>query len=262
MIAKESGCSVIQHDDGSDPGMHDLEILGLDDTAAVEVVADINKRRHELWTIIDDQPWLTEPDSGSWFVTLEEQARVKKLRDELPAVIALLNRQGRERLDVPGWPIEDAGVLPAPEVQLLRNARRLGIKKLSRYEQPAGEPGKIWLTPPPSGGFVDREGTAVSSWIVEFLSDDRRADVRQKLHRSGADQRHAFVIVPSSTTAPNEVVLYLMSEDRVPPLSSPLLPPEITHVWIVDTFTHFEPTGIRWSPGVGWKTFAKVFDDQ
>lgn len=262
MIAEETGCSVIQHDDNSDPGMHDLDILGPDSTAAVEVVADINEREHELWKIIDDQPWLTEPDSGSWFVTLDEQAKVKKLRSELPTVIALLRRQGKDRLDVPAWRIEDAGVLPAPDVELLQLARGLGIKRLSQYQQPAGDPGKIWLTPPPSGGVIDREGTAVSSWIVEFLSHDRRADVRGKLHRSGADQRHAFVIVPSSTTAPNDVVLYLSWQDRVPPLSSPLLPPEVTHVWIVDTFTNFEPTGIRWSPGVGWKTFAKVLDNR
>ncbi len=262
MIAGATGCSVEQHDDGSDRGMHDLDILGLHKAAAVEVVADIDQQRHELWQVIDDQPWTIAPGLGSWFVTLEQQARVKTLRSELPALITFLVSHARSRLDVPGWPIEDAGVLTEPEEQSLREARSLGIRNLRRYEQPPGEPGKIWLAPPPSGGVVDREGTAVSSWIAEYLSDPRRTDVRQKLARSGAAERHAFVIVPSSTTAPVDVVLYLMSEDRVPPMSSPILPQEITDVWIVDTFATFEPTGIRWSPGLGWRTFEKVFNDR
>lgn len=93
-------------------------------------------------------------------------------------------------------------------------------------------------------------------WVGEFLASPSVADVRQKLARSGFEQRHAFLVVPGFTTAPFGVVNLLMGHGV--PGDAPHLPEEITHVWLVGTWNI--GTGWRWDPDEGWRPFDRLQD--
>ena len=68
-------------------------------------------------------------------------------------------------------------------------------------------PGSIYFTieagSERSGGVVDRTGADVAAWVADFLRNAAHADVLGKLARSGASERHAFIIVPAFSTGPN-----------------------------------------------------------
>jgi hypothetical protein len=111
-------------------------------------------------------------------------------------------------------------------------------------------PGSIYVTldlpAKRSGGMVAITGDPLAQWISSFLKDGGRRDVRQKLARSGADERHAFVVMPGFTTAPFIVTDLLMRDGASLPVEYPELPGEVTDVWAVSTWSSGD--GFRWRP--------------
>ena len=76
-----------------------------------------------------------------------------------------------------------------------------------------------------TGGVVDSTGRAVPDWVRDFLLEPHQSDVLGKLARSGATERHAFILVPGVSIAPFGVVDMLWrDEDDVVPTRSPHLP--------------------------------------
>lgn len=80
--------------------------------------------------------------------------------------------------------------------------------------------------------------------------------MRNKLAASGAAERHAFVLLPPFSLAPEAAVDVLMQQEPALPSISAALPSEITHVWIASTWSFGH--GMRWSPGQGWSLFSKL----
>lgn len=124
-------------------------------------------------------------------------------------------------------------------------------------------PGSIYLTiersPERTGGVVDSTGSAVPGWVRDFLLDPHQSDVLGKLARSGASERHAFILVPGFSIAPFGVVDMLWRDERdAVPTTSPHLPEQVTHVWLMAFWSI--GSGLRWSPDSGWERFARAFD--
>lgn len=130
----------------------------------------------------------------------------------------------------------------------------------SAHQSAAGHPGSIYLTiEQPLGrmsGWTGRTSEDAATWIGEYLGGDRTADIRRKLARSGCAERHAFVFLPVFSTAPFAALNLAMGGGE--PVHAPVLPPEITHVWLADMWN--TPTGHRWSRDLGWRTFDKLLD--
>lgn len=106
--------------------------------------------------------------------------------------------------------------------------------------------------------MVDSTGSAVPVWVRDFLLDPRQRDVLGKLERSGARERHAFILVPSFSTAPFRVVDMLWQDDRYAvPIAQPHLPEQVTHVWLMTFWS--VGSGLRWSPDSGWERFKREF---
>jgi hypothetical protein len=82
----------------------------------------------------------------------------------------------------------------------------------------------------------------------------------EKLARSGADERHLFLILPGFAEARFAVIDLLMRDGAPLPDTDPELPPEVTHVWTVSTWR--DGSGMRWSPDEGWLRFDKQFANQ
>lgn len=255
-IAATLGLRVEQHDDGSRPGMHDLNIMTAEGgPAAVEVTAAADPDSIQLWKLVNgrDERWTVPTLQGGWILHLEPTARAKRLLKELPAFLKELEGKGvteipsqRRRQEMPqsieGW------------------ARALGI--VSGNQSGTDFPGSIYLTiersPERTGGVVDSTGSAVPGWVRDFLLNPHQSDVLGKLARSSAGERHAFILVPGFSIAPFGVVDMLWRDvDDVVPTRSPHLPDQVTHVWLMAFWTI--GSGLRWSPDWGWERFERQF---
>ncbi len=245
---------VEQHDDGKQPGMHDLNIVTADGSlAAVEVTAAADPDSIQLWKLVHkrDERWTVPDLQGGWMLHLKPTARAKLLLRELPAFLRELEGQGvteippqRRRQEVPE--------------SIEGRARALGI--VSGNQSGTDFPGSIYLTIEQprkrTGGPVDATGSVVPGWIRQFLLDPHQSDVLGKLARSGASERHAFILVPAFTSAPFNVLDMLWrDEDDVVPTSPPEMPDPVTHVWLMAFWTI--GTGLRWSPDGGWERFKR-----
>lgn len=250
------GLKVAQHDDGKQPGMHDLNIMTADGgSAAVEVTAAADPDRIELWKLVNgqDDRWTVPDLEGSWLLALEPTARAKRLLNELPAFLRQLEGHGvTEIAQQRRWQ-----EVPEPVAE---RARALGI--VSAHQSGTDFPGSIYLTIEQpherTGGLVDSTGSAIRGWVRDFLLDPHQNDVLAKLARSGASERHAFILVPAFTSAPFGVVDMLWRDvDDVVPTTSPVLPDQVTHVWLM-AFWNIG-SGLRWSPSGGWERFERHF---
>jgi hypothetical protein len=251
IISAELGLPVEDHDDGSSPGMYDLTIDPQGRRGAVEVTACADPESTETWNLMNGRAdvWVVDGLRGGWLVTVLPSCRVRQLKAELPTLLRRLEADDITDLDLADGPTSD-WLEPLIE--------RLGIT--SAYQGETSRPGSIYLTlelvSERAGGQVPSNGDAVAAWCGAFLRDPKQADVLDKLRRSGASERHAFVFVPGLTPAPWPVP-YLLMADPVPlPTIAPDLPSDVTNVWVASKWS--TTTGLRWSPDVGWRHFSKT----
>lgn len=239
---------VEQHDDGSAPGMYDLDVMYPDRPwAAVEIVAAADAESIQTWKLMngrgEGRRWVVDGLQGGWLVTILPSASAKGLWKRLPPLLAELESQGVRRLTD-----EDL----ADEV-----ADELGV--IDAWQSGTDYPGSIYVTieipAERSGGVVPDTGNALAAWIGQFLLEPGQGDVLRKLGRSSAPEKHAFVIVPGLTTAPFGVADLLLRSEAPVPVEPPMLPSPVTCVWTVSTWN--SGGGFRWSPDDGWQTFRK-----
>lgn len=245
VMETELGVPVEQHDDGSRPGMHDLDVIyGEGQRAAVEVRAAVDPESTELWNIVNGRGRWEEHDlAGGWAVHVKPNAR--RLRRELPPFLRTLERAGIR--EFPGSATESTSNVVVPAI-------------VSARQRDTKFPGSIYvLLDLPSeqvAGFAAGDGDALSEWLGNFLRDDALADVRQKLARSGAAERHAFVVVSGFSGASFAVTGLLIPSDAPLPIIAPDLPPEVTDVWAASVWD--SGVGFRWSSATHrWQRFSK-----
>ncbi|MFH9655301.1 hypothetical protein ACH4MT_30880 [Streptomyces anulatus] len=241
---------VRHHDDGSRPGMHDFDLVREGQRfAALEVTAAADAASLELWKLVNGGPrWIREELAGGWMVSLAPTARAKRIRSELPRLLASLEAMGVPKISEDYGPTED----------LTERADRLGI--VSAYQSATDFPGSVYFTislpPERSGGWVPDTGDAFCHWVSDWLGEPSQSDNLGKLIRSGATERHFFLLLPGFTTAPFEALDPLMRPDGPLPTLDPQLPREVTHLWAMSSLN----TGdiFHWSPSVGWMRFQKA----
>lgn len=240
---------VEQHDDNSRDGMHDLWIVYPDrPAAAVEVTAAADSESIQLSKLINTKGrWIVPGIRGGWAVWVDPAralAMAKRLFAELPALLSELEEAGVTHVDVD--PAAGAGG------RWDASAHELGITNLI---QSAGTnyPGSVYveLDQPleRKAGFVAETGDAIAEWIGGYLQSERASDLA-KLARSGAPERHAFVLVPMFTTEPFAISELVMRSEARLPTKPPRLPDEVTHVWIVGMA--YDVAGFYWAPEAGW----------
>ncbi|MGH9890667.1 MAG: hypothetical protein ACREA0_01515 [bacterium] len=249
-ISKALDVEVEVHDDGSAPGMHDLDILYADRApAAVEVTAAADPQLIELWKLVNEGGrWVVPEIAGGWMVVLDPAARAGLLRAGLPKLLRSLEEGIREVRAEEWWH-------PGPRDE---EARALGI--LHVFQGGTDFPGSVYLTVDPgserSGGAVPTTGWPLLEWLSAWLTRPDQAHNLAKLAASGAEERHLFLILPAFAEAPFAVADLLMRQDAPLPDADPDLPPEITHAWVASTWT--DGAGMRWAPDSGWQRFAKM----
>src|SRR5688572_27778368 len=171
---------VVQHDDGTVEGMHDLDVLYPDrPCAAVEVTTAADGESIALWNLLNGGGrWIEPTLRGGWAVSLLPTARAKRVRKELPPLLEMLERSGIKEVHVGHFRADPA---------LVQLASDLGVSDLSQSD--TSFPGSIYPTvelgSDRSGGMVAETGEALGTWVGGFLLGDERRDVREKLLRSG-----------------------------------------------------------------------------
>jgi hypothetical protein len=245
-ISRALGVTVQHHDDGSEPSMHDLEIEHADGSrAAIEVTSAADPAPTELWNLIGGR-WVLPDIAGGWTIGVRPQARARTIRSQLPTLLHVLESQGVRRV----WPAWSPGPFDAV-------AASLGITRL--LQNTTSFPGSVYPTvdegPEKTGGYVPQSGDPLAEWLGRWVADPAREDNILKLARSGAAERHLFVVVPPFVDAPFAVVDLLVRDDAPLLVVDPLLPAEVTHAWVASTWT--SGSGMRWSRASGWQRFAK-----
>jgi hypothetical protein len=240
IVEKEMGRTVLINDDNSAPGMYDLRI-GPPDTpeVAIECVGAVDSVFTETWNVGPAEGPLSLAVEGDWNVEIAAKAPVKRVRQYLERLLSELESRGVHNLHVDRQ-------LRWSDAALFTEFQSLGITHASSYRTKGS--GKVYLSMPGSGGAVDEKGSEVPQWLGEFLRDPTREDVLSKLQRSGAKDRHAFVISSYGGT-PWPVESYLMGEFEYIPSHSPDLPPPVTAAWLVAEFGH---KGLYWD-GSTWR---------
>jgi len=253
MTAALNDSEVRQHDDGSAPGMHDLEIWRSNRRiGAVEVTAAADGESIELWKLVNgsDDRWIEPQLGGGWMVSVSPKARAKRLRAELPGLLAGLESAGLSEVDrrrermTPG----------------INAASDLGV--ISAHQGASDYAGSIYVTidlpAERSGGVVAQTGNGLADWIGHWAAQPEQLHNVEKLRKSSADWRHLFVLLPGFTTAPFAVSDLLMRAGAPSPVTPATLPPGVTHVWAMSTWSSGD--GFFWSTAEGWTRFAKVFE--
>lgn len=245
--------SVGQYDDGSQPGMYDLKIVRPDGAiGAVEVTAAHDKQRQELLREIRKRAtsWQVPGIAGGWIVRIRASARARELHKRLPELLQELEHSGRTGVRGSAMSMEPF------ETQ----ARTLGV--IEARQSSTDRPGSIYVLPPEGspeqvGGFAPPTGDPLAEWLKTWLADPPREDNIRKLEKSGAPERHIFVLIPSLAAAPFPVFDLLATGNAPLPTIDPELPVGITHVWAMSTWIDWGD-GIKWSPDRGWTRFVKV----
>lgn len=252
-IERALEATVKVHDDGSLPGMFDLEIhYSTGKRGAVEVTAAGNAAAIELWNIVnsDSRRWI-EPDLvGGWSAALLPTARARKVKAELPTLLRELEKGG---IRSARRTFRESGLFHQRIVEL-------GITHL--FQGDTDYPGSIYLTIDlPAyrmGGMVPETGDPLARWLTEWLAGPGQDHNLRKLHSSSLDERHLFVLLPGFADASFAVTDLLMRDEAPLPKVDPDLPSPLTHVWCMSSWT--SGAGMRWSMNDGWVRFEKLVD--
>jgi|SoiMethySBSTD1v2_1073268.scaffolds.fasta_scaffold397366_1 hypothetical protein len=228
--------------------MYDLQIVYPGgECGAVEVATAADSASIALWNVLDPGGRWIEPGlAGGWSLGLDRSTDARRLRLELPALLRQFELEGvtslRDRY---------------PRHRLYDRARGLGI--IRAHQSETNFPGSIyWVIDLPreqSGGYVAPSTDAVAEWVGPFLADEKRARVRRKLASSCASEHHAFIVVIGFSDLDFVITEPLMRDDPPLPSVDPILPSEVTHVWVASTWS--AGAVFRWSRATGWAAFAK-----
>lgn len=242
ILQKELERSVVINDDGSKPGMYDLRIGPADaPEMSVECVGAVDPILTETWNVGRAKGPLKLGITGDWSITLGPRARIKAIKQRVEPLLRELEGRGLRDLPVAYTP---KGHDPA----LFEELESLDVVHAFCYRLPGT--GEVHLGVEVIGGAVDPQSTEVPQWVSEFLRDADRRDVLRKLRRSGATDRHAFVLV-SFAGVPWLVESYLTGGLAQLPVEAPGLSHPITGVWVVSELGR---RGLHWDGG-GWRLF-------
>jgi len=239
---------VILQDDGSKHAMPDLMIEYRDGRPPgfAEVVADMSQAYGRMWdkTIRADATPLPGQDRV-WHLTVSVAVagRTKELRAALPDLLAALTAKGltfdHHHSEHQLARIDDQ------DVAILVAAGVVGIDSRPVREDESAE---VTLGPQGVTGPITVDWVPVLAWLDDLLASPTLADVRTKLAKTGAAERHAVIGVTHSS--PGDVVFALSRLHSSLPPRAPQLPDEITHLWLLGTWAGDRT--LVWYPEHDW----------
>jgi hypothetical protein len=180
----------------------------------------------------------------SWWITVEDTARIWKLRKEIVRRLEII--EAEPALRELAWP--DPGRWN-DAARIGHALSPLGVERARPIRLPDGGP-KVIIIPRILGGAkVTPNGLPV--WAVRFLTDTH-PDVRGKLAESGYPELHAFIW--TTFTTPYEIASTLDGEAF--PTQAPELPDGATHLWVGSWYAGRRT--LYWRPDYGWSEAYRI----
>jgi hypothetical protein len=245
IVSQELRRDVACNDDGSGPSMYDLRIGPAEaPETAIECVGAVNQVWTETWNVGPARDPLQLSVRGDWEVVVASGTRIKQIKQHIEYLLQELETRGIPEVNVNHF-------LRQHDKHLFDKLESLGITHAHCFRLPGS--GEVHLEMPGMSGVVNARGDVITEWIGDFLLSPQRQDVLDKLNRSGALERHVFVIVEFAG-APLPVLYYLSKNIEQLPATAPDLPAPITGVWIASTIG---TEGIRWDR-TGWRLFSTL----
>ncbi|MCW2744889.1 MAG: hypothetical protein JWM48_1439 [Mycobacterium sp.] len=214
----------------------------------MEVKTATDAAATELWKVANgstqpvDAPGLRD----LWSVAVRAGTSLQRVKRQLPDFLADLERDNMTAF-IAGqdW----------SRVDRRERADSLGVQFASAH--PAEKDVGAYVINVRQDPIWSGDADPVLGWLEDWIESEPSArNLRAKLARSGADERHAFIVLPAWSTAPVEVEWHIHGVTSPMPERAPVLPSELTHIWLVSVWG---TTGIRWSPGVTdgkWERFS------
>lgn len=190
---------------------HDFDVdLPGERCAALEATWSRDKDLAEQEKALSKHGWRVDADglASSWWLSLEPDAHVWTLHQQVEDFLANLEREG----------VEDFNFNTPQRVVPVGPLRGLGVESGMAVETSGGN--AVYFSHGPGGGRV---AGAVAAEAAE--REAHESGNREKLVEAGRDERHLFVVMH-----PGEGARTVMNL-RPPPDARPNLPPEITHLW-------------------------------
>ncbi len=249
VIEAHLGVPVEQYDDGSQTGMHDLDILYPDARrGAVEVTAAEDQALAADYGALRRRPVLHDGRlTRGWLAVVRQSASVNRLRAELPDVLHQLERAGVYEASVyrQGSPHEQSEWASG----LVAGVGAETVKATASFSA-----GTIALTGAMRVSWLSQDPDDVVAFVEQFVAS-RPEDV-VKLERSGADERHLFIWSGVFSTGWREL-RPLGLDIAALPARAPQLPLALTHVWVAAEVTR--PSRIvTWCAAGGWQTAGTI----
>jgi hypothetical protein len=259
VVARLTGKPVIIQDDGSRDSMVDIRIdYQARDPGFVEVWTDVDPGYAATYSSLMGRgyevPLRIEMAAlrRNWYVTVSGASQLRTLERELEELLG-----GLEEEALTFEMVADQYVLesnPNPSVERLVE---LGVVTLSS-QLPSNDKAVVRLYPEGITGPARVAWDPVLDWLGETLASGQLHDVRAKLLKTAAIERHLFVGV--TFTSPGEVFFALSDLESTLPDRPPTLPHEITHLWLMNA----PPVGrcLAWFPRRGWFDVSRHWKTQ
>ncbi len=250
VVARLTGEVVVLQDDNRTPGLPDIRIEYVGRPVAyVEVATDIDERYAKMWamTARGEQDRYEPRLSRAWQVSLSGVSDRQRRRRERELVSLL---ESMEHVDEVYERVTDLRLLPTGNSSTVTTLLRLGVVQIgSRRLRDDETEGHVRYIPIGTSGPLEPDWPTFLAWLGSFLSSPSREDVRGKLYKTGAEERHVFI--GASYSSPGEVFFALTTDHvGVLPSEPPILPSEITHVWVWNAQSL--DRCLVWFPDRGW----------
>ena len=177
--------------------------------------------------------------SRMWTIHVMPDARLRKLHPLVPSFLAQLEFLRVEILDRNRYYGDE----------IHRALQTLRIRSCMSHPPTARHPPGFYLLPDAWASWVG-DGEDIRRYGETFLADAAQADVLRKLAQSGADERHAVIVVTTGQLGPHPAV-----DMRLLPSSPPQIHDCIDWLWIIASQAP-PAQGCYWSRDGGWVTAA------
>lgn len=249
------GADVVVQDDGSRDAMPDLRIERPGAPAAYgEVVLDMDTRYGSLQAGLlmlggGSLPF-EHPDARLgrvWLARVDGRYRLKARAADINA-LAALEADGRT-LATYG---EFSTLVESGEDPGVTSLYARGFVDLCSRTPRAGEVAGLRIGAEGVTGRAHPDWVACVGWLDSVLASGRLADVRRKLAASGLGERHLFLGL--TFTSDGDAFHAFTSHGKGLPAVAPVLPGEVTHLWLLSVHGG---RGLAWDRGSGWSDVSR-----
>ena len=214
--------------------------------AVIEVTDLLHSGRRELREVLRGRPELLIHSELRWTAYLYPRANVKAIERSAELTEALAEAEQLGISQLPDFRFERGNQLLAA----------LGIEMLVGYPATPEGSSTLRLTGGSSSGS-GWDGASVDVWLPQALDSDQVPSKREKLLRSGANERHLYLGLDLDKPAGRgvEIMLDVYRRPGADPLILPTveLPEEITDLWL---WPLAPSPGLHKSKGAPWEVGA------